>query len=88
MKFITVYRAFNETEAGMVRDFLIDQGIQSTISSQFPEAVYGSAVQEIQVQADAEQEALARELIAAYFSDEAHPSEAADEAPSEDSPPL
>ena len=39
MKFVTVYHAYNATEAAMVRDFLIDNEIQSMISSQLPAAV-------------------------------------------------
>ncbi len=77
MKFVTVYHAYNATEAAMVRDFLIDNEIQSMISSQLPEAVYGSAVEPIEVRADAAKQARALELIEAYFSE----AELAEEGP-------
>ncbi len=70
MKFVTVYRAFNEVEAKMVKGFLEDQKIQTSTSSQLPSSVYGLTNQEIQVQVDEEKEDLALELIEAYFSDE------------------
>lgn len=71
MKFVTVYRAFNEVEAKMVKEFLDDQGIHTKISSQLPSAVYGFTNQEIKVQVDEQNEDLALELVEAYFSDQA-----------------
>lgn len=68
MKFVTVYRALNEIEAGMVRDFLRDQDISSTISSDIPAAVYGLSTQEVKVQVDEKEEDRALELVEAYFS--------------------
>lgn len=70
MKFVTVYRTMNEIEAGMVRDFLQDQGISSTISSDIPAAVYGLSTQEVEVQANAADAERALELVEAYFSSE------------------
>jgi len=68
MTFETVYLTLNQVEATMVRDFLLDQGIACKLSSQFPGAVYGSSVEEIQVQVDAEVAPHALELVEAYFS--------------------
>lgn len=68
MTFETVYRTFNQVEATMVQEFLQDQGIACKLSSQFPGAVYGSSVEEIQVQVDAQDAPQALELVEAYFS--------------------
>lgn len=70
MTFVTVYRAHNAIEAAMVRDFLNDNDIQCMTRSQLPEAVYGSAVEPIEVRVDAAKQARALELIEAYFSSE------------------
>jgi len=70
VKFVTVYRALNEIEAGMVRAFLEDQGIKAKISSEVPGMVYGLATEEVKVQVDAADEARALEWVGAYFSAE------------------
>ena len=70
MTFETVYRTLSQVEAAMVRDFLMDQGIACKLSSQFPGDVYGSSVEEIQVQVNAEHASQALELVEAYFSAE------------------
>ncbi len=71
MTFVNVYRAQNETEASMVRDFLEDNGIAGKLSSQVPAAVYGLTMQNVSVQVAETDKGRALELIEAYFSAEA-----------------
>jgi len=68
MTFVNVYRAQNETEASMVRDFLEDNGIAGKLSSQLPAAVYGLSMQNVDVQVAEADKERALELIEAYFS--------------------
>jgi hypothetical protein len=84
MTFITVYRAYNQTEANMVRDFLNDQNIRATILSQLPAAVYGLAMQALEVQVEERDEARALEWIEAYFSANVEISQESSDLPSDD----